>query len=70
MPVGKSTLAAKVGVVALVGGVESRRETVLLPKFTTAKSGRSSPLKSPMLTELGPSPVGKSTLGAKPSTPL
>ena len=31
----------------------------------TAKSGFPSPLKSPMLTVLGPVPVGRSTLVAK-----
>ncbi len=50
LPVGKSTLVAKVGVVATVV-VLSRMETVLLLKFATAKSGLPSPLKSPMLTE-------------------
>ena len=70
MPVGKSTLVAKVGVVAPVGVVLSRMEAVSLTEFATAKSGFPSPLMSPMLTETGPLPVGKSTLGAKPSTPL
>src|SRR5919202_6730570 len=40
-------------------------ETLLLVKFATAKSGLPSPLMSPMLTERGPVPVGKSTLGEK-----
>ena len=53
MPVGKSTLVAKVGVGAPVGVVLSRTEAVLLFKFATAKSGFSSKLKSPMLTEKG-----------------
>jgi len=70
MPVGKSTLVAKVGVVAPVVVVLSRMEAVLLLLFATAKSGLPSPLMSPMLTEMGPLPVVKSTLGAKPSTPL
>ena len=67
VPVVKSTLVAKVGVVALVAVVLSRMEAVLLPLFATAKSGFPSPLMSPMLTEMGLLPVGKSTLGAKPS---
>jgi len=70
VPVGKSTLVAKVGVVALVAVVLSRMEAVLLVMFATAKSGFPSPLKSSMLTDWGLLPLGKSTLGAKPSTPL
>ncbi len=69
VPVGKSTLVAKVGVVATVV-VLSRMEAVLLLRFATAKSGLPSPLMSPMLTELGKLPVPKRTWGAKPSTPL
>jgi len=65
VPVAKSTLGAKVGVVASVVVVLSRMETVLLPLFATAKSGFPSPLKSPMLTERGLVPVVKSTLVAK-----
>src|SRR4028119_1409145 len=65
LPVGKSTLVAKVGVVALVAVVLSRMEAVLLPVFATAKSGFPSKLKSPMLRSLGKLPVGKSTLVAK-----
>ena len=67
IPVGKSTLGAKVGVVAPVGVVLRRMETVLLPvlRFATAKSAFPSPLMSPMLTELGRLPVEKSSLGAK-----
>jgi hypothetical protein len=49
----------------LVAVVLSRMEAVLLPLFATAKSGFPSPLKSPMLTEMGSLPVVKSTLGAK-----
>ena len=64
-PVFKSTLGAKVGVVAPVGVVLMRMEVVLLYLFATATSGEPSPLKSPILTELGRSPVFKSTLGAK-----
>jgi hypothetical protein len=56
---------AKVGVVALVAVVLSRMEALLLLKFATAKSGFPSPLMSPMLTEEGPVPVGKSTWVAK-----
>ena len=65
LPVGKSTLVAKVGVVALVAVVLSRIETVLSPQFATAKSGLPSPLRSPMLTDSDLLPVVKSTLGAK-----
>ena len=61
LPVGKSTLVAKVGVVALVAVVLSRMEAMLLLLFGTTKSGFPSPLKSPMLTDLGPLPVGKVT---------
>ncbi len=67
-PVGKSTLVAKVGVVALVAVALSRSEAVLLPLFVTAKSGFPSPLMSPMLTDSGRSPVApvvKSTLVEK-----
>ena len=64
-PVFKSTLGAKVGVVAPVGVVLMRMEVVLLLRFATATSGFLSPLMSPMLTELGSAPVFKSTLGAK-----
>ncbi len=70
VPVGKSTWVAKVGVVAPVGVVLSRMEALLPELFATAKSGFKSPLKSPMLTEMGPLPVGKVTWVAKPSTPL
>ena len=69
-PVGKSTLGAKVRVVAPVGVVLRRMEVVLLSRFATTTSGFPSPLMSPMLTDLGPFPVGKSTLGAKPRMPL
>ena len=65
VPVGKSTLVAKVGVVAPVAVVLSRMEAVLLLQFATAKSGFPSPLMSPMLTEWGSVPVGKSTWVAK-----
>ena len=51
LPVVKSTLVAKVGVVALVGVVLSRIEALSPNLFATAKSGFPSPLKSPMLTE-------------------
>ncbi|HCV32219.1 MAG TPA: hypothetical protein DGO89_19920, partial [Microcoleaceae bacterium UBA9251] len=67
--VAKSTLVAKVGVVAPVVVVLSRMEALLLYRFAVAKSGLPSPLKSPMLTEKGTAPVVKSTLGARPSTP-
>jgi hypothetical protein len=40
-------------------------EAVPLPEFAVAKSGLLSPLKSPMLTDLGLLPVGKGTWGAK-----
>ena len=70
VPVVKSTLVAKVGVVAPVRVVLSRIEVVLLPSFAVAKSGFPSPLMSPMLTDLGKVPVVKSTLGAKPRMPL
>jgi len=64
-PVGKSTLGAKVGVVAPVGVVLMRMEVLLLKRFATATSSFPSPLKSPMLSDSGLAPVGKSTLGAK-----
>ena len=64
-PVGKVTWVAKVGVVAPVVVVLSRIEALSLKLFTKAKSGLPSPLMSPMLTEAGPRPVGKSTLVAK-----
>jgi len=64
-PAGKSTLGAKVGVVAPVAVVLIRMEVVLLLMFATATSGEPSPLKSPMLTGMGSVPVVKSTLGAK-----
>jgi hypothetical protein len=51
VPVGKSTLVAKWGGGVCSGGVEAGWEVSLLEKFATAKSGLSSPLKSPMLTE-------------------
>jgi len=57
-------------VVALVAVVLSRIEAVLLLRLATAKSGFPSPLKSPMLTDVGLPAAGKSTLGAKPSMPL
>ena len=62
---GKSTLGAKVGVVAPVGVVLMRMEVVSLMVFATATSGEPSKLKSPMLTELGKAQVVKSTLGAR-----
>ena len=65
LPVGKGTWVAKVGVGAPVAVVLTRMETSLLLKFATAKSGLPSPLMSPMLTDLGLLPVGKSTLVAK-----
>jgi len=51
--VGKSTLGAKVGVVAPVAVVLSRMETLSLSKFAVTKSGRLSSLMSLMLTEMG-----------------
>jgi hypothetical protein len=65
VPVGKVTWVAKVGVVAPVAVVLSRMETVLLLKFATAKSGRPSPLMSPMLTDLGPSASREGDLGGE-----
>ena len=65
IPAVKSALVAKVGVVAPVVVVLRRMDVVSLLKFVTAKSGFPSPLKSPMLTETGPVPVVKSTLGEK-----
>src|SRR4028118_2429563 len=65
-PVGKSTLGAKVGVVAPVAVVLRRMEVVfLVRKFTVAKSGFPSKLKSPMLSDLGRGPAGKFSLGGK-----
>src|SRR4028118_1350842 len=64
-PVVKGTWGAKVGVGSPVPVVLTRRETLSLPVFVVAKSGFMSPLKSPMLTELGKLPVAKSNLGAK-----
>jgi hypothetical protein len=53
--IGKSTRGAKVGVVAPVVVVLSRMETPsALKLFAVAKSGRPSPLKSPMLRDSGP----------------
>ena len=67
LPVFKSTLGAKVGVVAPMGVVLMRTEVVSLSEFATAKSGFPSPLMSLMLTDLldAVPPVVKSTLGAK-----
>jgi len=65
VPVGKVTWGEKVGVTAPVAVVLSRMEVVSLPKFATAKSGRPSPLISPMLTERDSMPVGKVTWGEK-----
>ena len=65
MPVVKSTLVAKVGVVALVAVVLSRMEAVLLPLFAVAKSGLPSPLRSPMLTEKGVSASCEVSFGGK-----
>ena len=57
------------GVVAVtavtLGVVLSRMEAVLLSLFAVAKSGLPSPLKSPMLTDLGLVPVAKGTWVAK-----
>lgn len=64
-PVVKSTLVAKVGVVALVAVVLSRMEAVLLPLFAVAKSGLPSPLRSPMLTEKGVSASCEVSFGGK-----
>ena len=50
VPVVKSTLGAKVGVVAPMGVVLSRIDVVSLLKFATTKSGLPSPLKSPIFT--------------------
>ena len=44
-------------------------EAVSLLKFAVAKSGRLSPLKSPMLRALGPAPVVKRSLLAKVVAP-
>ena len=63
--VAKSTLGAKEGVVAPVGVVLSRMEALLLPMFAVAKSGFPSPLKSPMLTDLGSVPVVNKSWGSK-----
>src|SRR4028118_798815 len=48
-----------------LGVLLRRMEMVSLPVLAVATSGFPSPLKRPMLTETGLSPVGKSTLGAK-----
>ena len=61
----KSTVGAKVGVVAPVGVVLIRMEVVLLLPFATATSGEPSPLMSPMLTEEGLYPVGKLLWGRR-----
>jgi len=61
LPVGKVTWVAKVGVVAPVAVVLSRMEAVPPVAFATAKSGFPSKLKSPLLTDLGSTPVGKVT---------
>jgi hypothetical protein len=66
----KSTLGAKVGVVAPVGVMLRRMEVVLIEKFAVATSCFPSALMSPMLTAVGVLPVGNSTLGAKPRMPL
>ena len=61
--VGVGVTGVGVGVTGVV--VLSRMEAVLLFPFATAKSGFPSPLMSPMLTDQGLRPVGKSTLVAK-----
>src|SRR4028119_218425 len=48
-----------------VGVVLRKMEVVSLPRFATATSSFPSLLKSPMLTQKGSVPVGKSTLEAK-----
>jgi hypothetical protein len=65
LPVMKSTLGAKVGVVAPLAVVLSRMEAVLSLKFAVAKSGLPSPLMSPMLTEVGVRPRAVSKSGGK-----
>ena len=65
LPVRKKTWGAKVGVTAPVGVVLSRIKPFWLNFSVKAKSGRPSPLKSLMLTEVNPVPVGKSSRGAK-----
>ena len=65
LPVVKSTLVAKVGVVAPLAVVLSRMEAVLLPLFAVAKSGLPSPLRSPMLTEKGVSASCEVSFGGK-----
>jgi hypothetical protein len=65
VPVPKVTWVAKVRVVLPVGVVLSRMEVFSPQTFAVARSGLPSPLKSPMLTELGPLPTLNLTWVAK-----
>jgi hypothetical protein len=66
-------VAVTVGVGVGVGGrqVLSKMITLLESWFTTARSGRTSPLKSPVATETGtlPAPTGEPEAGANPPIP-
>src|SRR4028118_415910 len=64
-PVFKSTVGAKVGVVAPVAVVLGWMEVVLLLLFPVTISGFPSKLKSPILIQKALFPGFKSTLGAK-----
>ena len=48
----------------------SNTDTVLEPRFATARSGRPSPLTSPTATEAGVFPVVKSVFAPNPPVPL
>jgi len=62
VPVGKSVFKEKVGVGSPGEVVFRNTETVVELEFATAISNFPSPLKSPVDTEIGPVPVGKSVL--------
>ena len=65
LPVVKSVLEEKEGVVAPLVVVFKNTETLSELLLATAKSGLPSPLRSPMETEVGPLPVVKSVLEEK-----
>src|SRR5260370_987752 len=64
-PVGKSCLAAKLGVAAPGAVVLSSTDTVLEIRFATARSSLPSPFRSPTVTENGLVSVEKSCLPGK-----
>src|SRR4051794_14643018 len=65
MPAGNATAAAKLGATAPVAVVFSNTDTSLELELATRRSGRPSPLMSPVATDQGPRTTAKLTADRK-----